>query len=271
MSPDSRDPAPDRFANAGDIDLTGLTETQLNILASMAEAMRVPVDVSDTDGSDLASVTFIEAMSNLLTLHHAQHEEPLNKKSFEYLFKTCLIASGRPAQMNPSPGDESWDIREADMRWSLKTEAAKGISPNMIRIEKLMEARWVRESNTPAQCAREVRLRLPQHMRDYDRILVLRAFARPGAYLYELVEVPKDLLVRAFTTARPADFEKQGSSISFGANFSGSDGKRIFRMLLDSSVEKIRLWYQRDSARVHGRWLVQVDRAQEAQQNAIEA
>ncbi|MGY4712946.1 hypothetical protein ACXDF8_25935 [Mycolicibacterium sp. CBM1] len=251
--------------------LQTLTPTQLALVLSMARAMQVPVTVSDTSDSDIIDDVFAETMSNLLTLHHALHEEPLNKKSFEYLFKQCLVASGHPAEINPTPGDESWDIRGAGFKWSLKTEAAKGISAATVKIEKLMEAIWVREATDPDKCAEAVRARINRHMQDYDRIIVLRAFVTTHGYRYDLVEIPKRVLVAHFESAEPQQFQKQGRSISYGADFSNTVGSKVFRILLDSSVEKIRLWYRSDFARVHGRWQVQVEAAQAAQQNTIEA
>lgn len=251
--------------------LETLTSTQLALVLSMARAMQIPVVVSDTADSDIVDDVFAETMSNLLTLHHALHEEPLNKKSFEYLLKQCLVASGRPAVINPAPGDESWDVEGAGYKWSLKTEAAKGISVSTVKIEKLMEAIWVREATDPDKCAEAVRTRINRHIQDYDRIIVLRAFATQDGYRYDLVEIPKPLLVASFENADPQQFEKQGRSISYGADFCDMHGARIFRILLDSSVEKIRLWFRSDFALIHGRWLVHVDAAQAAQQNTIEA
>lgn len=250
--------------------LKQLTPTQLVLLESMARAMLVPVDTSIRDDSDIASPLFVEAMSNILSLHHALHEEPLNKKAFEYMLKQCFLAVGQDAELNSAPGDEAWDIRAAGQRWSLKTEAALGISPTQIKVEKLMEARWVREAGTPQECAEGVAERLPQHMTHYDRILVLRAFKARSGYEYHMEEIPLGFLVSALQQAEPHQFAKTGRSISFGADFLAPDGTRAFRILLDSSVEKIRLWYTTSHARHHGTWFVHVDATQGVQTKTIE-
>lgn len=251
--------------------LPRLTFTQAVLLESMAHAMLVPVDTVIAHDTDIASPLFVEAMSNILALHHALHEEPLNKKSFEYMLKQCFLADGQEAEINSNPGDEAWDIRAAGQRWSLKTEAAVGISARQIKVEKLMEARWVREADTPDKCAKNVSERLPLHMRHYDRMLVLRAFKLRGGYRYFLEEIPLRPLVDALSGAKPQQFAKKGRSISYGADFpAAQDGIRAFRILLDSSVEKIRLWYTTSQARHHGSWFVHVDMTRGAQQKTIE-
>jgi len=208
-------------------------------------------------------------MSNLLTVHHALHEEPLSKKSFEYLFKQCLGAAGISARLNPNPGDAAWDVEGADIRWSLKTEAAKGISRRIIKIEKLMEARWVREATTPESCAEAVRTLLPRHMGDYQRIVVLRAFSTVDGFSYSLEEIPTALLLDKFSEVKASDIAKNGKAKSYGADFFDNDGQKIFRLLLDSSVEKVRLWFQADYSVNHGSWRIQVGDVQEAQQELI--
>ncbi|MGA6168614.1 hypothetical protein [Amycolatopsis magusensis] len=248
-----------------------LSDNQLKILASVANALKVPVDFVEFKSSDLATADFVETMANLLTLHHALHEAPLSKKPFEYSFKNCLLAQDSKAQLNPSPGDSAYDVSGLGQRWSLKTEAAKGISSKTVRIEKFMEARWVRECSSPEQCAHEVRNRVPAHMTGYDRIVVLRAFPKGDFVEYSLDEVPKSLLLDCFGQAKAEQFEKKGRSISFGADFY-IDGpqypKKAFRLLLDSSVEKLRLWYELSHVIRHGVWRVRASEIRTAQQNS---
>lgn len=209
-------------------------------------------------------------MSNLLSLHHSTNESPLNKKPFEYAIKQCLIAQGyAEADLNPRPGESAYDVFGNNERWSLKTEAAKGISLNQVKIEKLSEARWVREAETPELCAAEVRQRLPHHMEGYDRILVLRAQTRPDVFVYTLEEVPKELLRQSFLSAQPSMFAKTDrgarQGISFGADFAHPvNGDPLFRMLLDSSVEKVRVWFRLKYCIHHGTWVVRRPDSDEA-------
>lgn len=233
-----------------------LTPRRRALVLRMAEALTVPADVEPHD-SDLVDAAFSETLANSFLLHHAIHEEPLNKESFEYVMKGCAEAGGHVAALNPGRGTGTWDLRIDDVRWSLKTEAARGISRNTVKIEKLMEARWVRECTNPARCAAAVRAQIPAHMDGYDRIVVLRAFRRPGgAMRYDLVEPPKELLLQKLTTVVDAVFTKEGSKESYGANIDDAAG-RIFRILLDSSVEKVRIWFNVQRCKFHGSWTVQ--------------
>lgn len=222
----------------------------------MAEALTVPADIMRHD-SDLVDDAFAETLANSLLLHHAIHEEPLNKESFEYVMKGCAQASGQTAELNPGRGTATWDIKIDGVRWSLKTEAARGISPGTVKIEKLMEARWIRECSNPAKCAAAVQSHVPAHMAGYDRILVLRAFRREsGGIRYDLVEPPVTVIMDQLSVVSPSVFTKEGAKESYGASIDDVNGSRIFRILLDSSVEKIRIWFSVAHCRMHGSWTV---------------
>ncbi|MFD3487582.1 hypothetical protein [Streptomyces sp. NPDC058665] len=239
-----------------------LSLRQLQTVASMVRNLHIPVQFIAGTGAGIVDSVFAEEMSNLLSLHHSNHEAPLNKKPFEYAMKRCLIAQGhQEADLNPAPGESAYDVFGNNERWSLKTEAAKGLSPTQVKIEKFSEARWVREAITPEVCAAEVRERLPRHMEGYDRILILRGETRPDKFVYTLDEVPKSLLLSCFSSASPEMFSRKSRGgkpgISFGADFlHPTNHDKVFRMLLDSSVEKVRLWFQAKYCVRHGSWIV---------------
>jgi hypothetical protein len=234
-----------------------LPHSRLRMIASVVRALKTPADVEIGRETDIVDARFAETMANLLVLHHALHEEPLSKKRFEYVFRQCLIEQGHEASLNEAPGTLTYDVIGAGRRWSLKTEAARGISRQQVKIEKLMEARWIRECATAEDCAREVRDRLPGHMRGYDRILVLRAFVETDATEYTLEEVPINVLQKCFAEAKPDMFERRKKSPSFGADFyEPGETTRAFRMLLDSSVEKVRIWFDLARCLHHGRWVI---------------
>jgi hypothetical protein len=250
------DPEPEGFSDFASV-LARLTPRRRALLLRMAEALTAPAVIQRHD-SDLVDDPFSETLANSLLLHHAIHEEPLNKESFEYVMKGCAEAGGHFAELNPGRGTGTWDIRVDDLRWSLKTEAARGISPRTVKIEKLMEARWIRECTNPARCAAAVRAQIPAHMDGYDRILVLRAFRLAGgAMRYDLVEPPKELLLARLSAVPPTAFTKEGAKESYGADIDDENGQRVFRILLDSSVEKIRIWFNLEHCRLHGSWTVQ--------------
>lgn len=253
----------DQILNEITTGLDHLTQRQLQTVAAMVKSLHIPVEFMPGEGSNIVDQRFADEMSNLLSLHHSNHESPLNKKPFEYAMKQCLIAQGYlESDLNPRPGESAYDVYGNNERWSLKTEAAKSLSRNQVKIEKLSEARWVRDAETPEACATEVRQRLPHHMAGYDRILVLRAETQPDRFVYTLEEVPKSLLEQAILSAEPGMFNKTDrgtkKGISFGADFFHPDNHNIlFRMLLDNSVEKVRVWFQVKYCIHHGTWIVQ--------------
>jgi hypothetical protein len=238
--------------------VASLSDTQVGLLLRMAQAMRLPVEVDRADDSDIVDDRFSEALANFLLLHHAIHVEPLNKAAFEYMFVACSEAAGRPTRRNTATGSASYDVEADGVRWALKTEAGKKPSQTVVRIEKFMEARWIRECTNPAKCASAVRLHVPGHMGDYERMLILRATQDATARVttYELLELPKNELMK-LTQAQAGWFTKEGSKESYGADVKDEDGNRVFRILLDSSVEKVRIWFSIAKAINHGRWMVQ--------------
>ncbi|UQX02431.1 hypothetical protein [Streptomyces sp. RerS4] len=252
----------ERVTNEIHSGLDALSMRQLETVASMVKSLRVPVRFLRGNGAGIVDESFAEEMSNLLSLHHSNHEAPLNKKPFEYAMKRCLIAQGHDeADLNPTPGESAYDVFGNGERWSLKTEAAKGLSPTQVKIEKFSEARWVRDATTAELCAAEIRERLPRHLDGYDRILMLRAETRADSFVYTLEEVPKKILLDCFTSATPEMFTKKDRGgkpgISFGADFlHPNNGDKAFRMLLDSSVEKVRLWFRTKYCIRHGSWVV---------------
>lgn len=131
----------------------------------------------------------------------------------------------------------------------MKTEAAKGIKADKITISKFTEARWIQQAATLEELAAGVRTRIPAHLEHYDRILVLRARELSDTrLLYEIVEIPRDLL-RRVETLTAVDFTtrtRQGGSTgkvtvgglpAFTVRLDGSDGKiSLVDVMIDQCV-----------------------------------
>jgi Type II site-specific deoxyribonuclease len=233
------------------------------LLQKMASAMTVPIKKLVPVDSDNATHNFEVAFSNQLLIHHATSDEPLKKKSFEYLLRTAFEADGRRAEINLQT--KSWDVKADEERFSLKTEAESRMPLDSIRIQKFMDATWVRECVSAAEYASRAAEAFPAHLAHYDRILVLRVFKNPGvdAYRYQLVEVPKTIL-GLLGNLDPASIERTrgdkenrgyGANVEFTAPGGGS--VRAFRVLFDRSVGKVRLHSIRQSlCKVHGEWTI---------------
>jgi hypothetical protein len=71
---------------------------------------------------------------------------------------------------------------------------------------------------------------------------------------YDLVEPPVTVILEKLSAVSPSLFTKAGAMRSYGASIDDADGSRIFRILLDSSAEKIRIWFDAARCRMHGHY-----------------
>lgn len=180
--------------------LAPLSTAQLEVLAGIVEGFGARLEVYADPASDFASDAFAQALGDLLLIHHTLSRESFSKDKFEHGLETALRRVGVPASL-AAKGNPGHDITVRDERWSLKTQADRGIKPDRIHISKFMElgkGQWVAESDLAG-----LRDRMFAHMQGYDRIFTLRtlsaatASARDPFHRYELVEIPKALLLRA--------------------------------------------------------------------------
>lgn len=177
-----------------------LTLIRLEVIALMVQAFSVEMDARTLSDSDFASAAFAEAFGDVLLIHHTLSSESFTKDKFEHGLQAILRRLGHEATLAPR-GNPGHDITVGTERWSLKTQADRGIKSDRIHISKFMElgrGQWRDESDLVG-----LRERMFEHMRAYDRIFTLRCLsaassrAREGHHEYELVEIPKLLLERA--------------------------------------------------------------------------
>ena len=218
--------------------VTGLDPVQVELLTEIAAVMLRRVEETVNPGSDLVTSRFAANFRNRLLIHHATNEAKLTKKGFEYAFKGACEAEGKTGFITPSDTFSGVDVTIDGTQFSLKTEASKDIKAEQITISKFTEARWIQQQTTLDELARGAASRIPAHLNNYDRILVLRARELSSVRLqYEIVEIPRDLIRRiaAFTAA---DFSPRtaqgGSSAKVTIN-----GKPAFTLRLDGSDGKI--------------------------------
>jgi len=218
--------------------VTGLDPVQVELLTEIATVMMRRVEETVNPTSDLVTPRFAANFRNRLLIHHATNEAKLTKKAFEYAFKGACEADGKTGFITLSDTFSGVDVTIDGVRFSLKTEASKDIKAEQITISKFTEARWIQQQTTLDELAREAASRVPAHLNNYDRILVLRARELSGSRLrYEIVEVPRDLL-RRVSTLTAADFSPRtaqgGSSARVIVN-----GRDAFTLRLDGSDGKI--------------------------------
>lgn len=248
-----------------------LEPARVALLVDMARALAGDVEEEISSDSDVLTEGFAENFVNRLRIYHATNAEKFNKKAFEYAFVAAARYAGSSAEVLPNAVAPDADVEVDEVRFSLKTEAAKNLNPRRIHVSKFAEARWIRECQTPEDFAREAAQRIPEHLRRYERILTLRAFDVSAGPLegdlpsvrYELWEVPRELLLRA-EDLRPEDFAPRSSAGSSRADIKLGDGTTAFRLTLDGSVEKVTLaGIRTDLCRLHGAWTVPVLVAEE--------
>lgn len=231
-----------------------LDPEQRKLLLEVGRAMLRPIQETLNDQSDLATPSFRNCFRNRLLIHHATTEAKLTKKSFEYAFAKACLADGKTALIIPSQTNPGADVVVDGVPFSLKTEAATDIRPDRINISKLSEARWIQQCQTIEELAHEAATRIPAHLENYNRIVMLRAYNRQnGKVLYELMEIHKSTLLH-IQKLTPADFSarsNQGGSTAkvfidgeeaFSLRLDGSDGKVTIASLRSSFCSKHCAW-----------------------------
>lgn len=235
---------------------TVLDPVQVELLTDIARVMLRQVEETLSPASDFVTARFAANFRNRLLIHHAVNEAKLTKKAFEFAFKGACEANGKTALITLSDTYSGVDVTVGGERFSLKTEAAKGIKADRITISKFTEARWIQQAATLEELAAGVRTRIPAHLEHYDRIIVLRARGLSETrLLYEIVEIPRRLL-RRVETLTAADFTartKQGGSTGKVR----VDGRPAFTVRLDGSDGKISLVdVMMDQCVRHAQWVI---------------
>ena len=217
---------------------TRLDPIQVELLMEVARTMMRQVEETINPDSDFATPRFTANFRNRLLIHHATNEARLSKKAFEYAFKGAFAADGKAGTITVSDTFSGVDVTIEGVKFSLKTEASKDIRADRITISKFTEARWIQQFSTLDDLAREAARRIPAHLSQYDRILVLRARDISATrLLYEIAEIPRDVLgrVAALTSADFSPRTSQGGSSAKVA----IDGRPAFTLRLDGSDGKI--------------------------------
>lgn len=142
--------------------------------------------------SDIVTQIVLDNLGDRLLIHHAGSRQALSKDRFEFAFEAALNDSGIPARLVKSRTNRGHDLTIADIPVSLKTEAAANIRDDSIHVSKWME---LGKGEWKLPLLRDLFL---EHMQSYERIFTLRCLdADPAHVSYELVEIPKALMLEA--------------------------------------------------------------------------
>jgi len=179
--------------------LKDLSESQLQWTEGVIRQFQQKPNLWRNPVSDLVTECVLEMFGDALQIHHCLSTEALSKDRFEYAFdrvlNRCGITSSLAVKCNPGH-----DITIKGVPFSLKTQADKGIQRDALHISKFMElgkGKWEVEEDLIG-----LRDQFFAHMQSYERILQLRRLTnREILQEYELVEIPKELLLQAATGA----------------------------------------------------------------------
>lgn len=192
--------------------LEGLSEGQLMWIERTAGIFASPASY-EFARTDFLSQEVLQDFGDTLKVHHAFSNEAFSKDKFEYALEQLLQMRGVPARLAPK-GNPGHDITINGQRVSLKTQADDKLKEDEIFISKFRElgkGKWKKQISH----LKAFRDQFLEHLENYDRIFTLRTLKRPPKpkkdandeeamldkapkkWKYELVEIPKDLLLKA--------------------------------------------------------------------------
>ncbi len=232
-----------------------LSESQFMWAERIIGQFRLKPDFYRDPNSDLILPCVLEAFGDVLQIHHCYSAEALSKDRFEYALERVLNGCGIPAQ-RARRGNPGYDLRIWDTQVSLKTQADKSIQREFLHISKFMElgkGKWATEEDVAG-----LRERFFRHMDSYERILQLRRLTATESFQeYELVEIPKSLLLRAATGHIEMKHDsRQDPKPAICNVIDNETGGRLFQLYFDAGSErKLQIKHlAKHNCIVHAQW-----------------
>lgn len=174
-----------------------LSDGQMSLIQESVDAFNKPyINIERNSTSDLVSEKFLYDFGDLLRIHHCYSKQPFSKDKFEYALERVCNINNLNAKLSTA-GNPGNDITIDGIGFSLKTQADSNIRAGKVHISKFME---LGKGNWSDKIEDLIGLRQQffNHMRSYERILTLRCLDKKVEhYKYELVEIPKKLLLEA--------------------------------------------------------------------------
>jgi Type II site-specific deoxyribonuclease len=176
--------------------LEKLTNGQLILIEKVIQQFTKDFVFRKNKNSDIINDCILQDFGDALRIHHCFSREAFTKDKFEYALERVSKLCEVEAHLAPR-GNPGHDITINSTPFSLKTQADKDIKKDYIHISKFMElgkGQWGDQQSDLIG----LRDQFFHHMRNYERILTLRRlFSKGGRWHYELVEIPKPLLLEA--------------------------------------------------------------------------
>lgn len=236
-------------------DLTTLSGSQLAWMEGVIKQFAIEPELQRNPASDLISDCVLAMFGDALQIHHCFSTEALSKDRFEYAFNRVLNQCGIPSALADKchPGH---DLTIRGVPFSLKTQADRSIRADLLHISKFMElgkGQWVTEQDLLG-----LRDRFFRHMESYERVLQLRRITdREELQQYELVEIPKALLLRS-ANCDPVMMHASPQNPKPGKCTVEEDGEVLFELYFDGGTER-KLQIRRlrkDLCTVHAEWRI---------------
>lgn len=237
--------------------ISTLSDSQFDLIEQIIQQLSQGfIDARRNPLSTIMTPCMFETLGDSLQIHHCFSKEPLSKDRFEYAFERAGNMCGFHA-IFADKGHPGHDLTMNGERFSLKTEAAKHIKNDFIHISKFME---LGKGQWDLAALREQFVR---HMESYERILVLRCLSKqPSPWSYELVEIPKSLLLEA-TTGELRFQEQSRQNPKPGHCYVRDPGGILkYQLYFDGGTErKLQIQHiQKSLCITHAYWIFQVDR-----------
>jgi type II restriction enzyme len=228
-----------------------LTPSQLDWVGGVIRQFHLPHEFNRKDDSDLVTPKVLDMLGDALRIHHAFSRQALSKDRFEFAFERSLNRAGIQAELVKNRTNRGHDITIMGVPVSLKTQADAGIRADSLHISKFME---LGKGAWELNLLREMFL---VHMRSYDRILQFRCLTPgPTAYLYELVEIPKNLLLESASVELVTQAtSRQSPKPGYGYVYD-SEKNLKFALYFDGGTErKLQIKaIKKDLCTVHATW-----------------
>jgi len=215
--------------------IPSLTDGQLYWLNRVIQVFDSPRQFKIEQSNLLDKVT-LENFGDALRIHHSFSAESFSKDKFEYVFEKVLKMSGHRAILAPR-GNRGHDIAINNVQVSLKTQADNNIREEKIWISKFMElgrGKWGDDDDDLIG----LRKLFLDHLKNYDRILTLRALEKGPQWRYELVEIPKTLM----EAAKNGKLEMKKESTQYPkpgyCYVQSAEGEDIYQLYFDAGGER---------------------------------
>lgn len=212
-----------------------LDDGYLQLLIDIAEILQREVVVT-TDHTPPFDEDFAHHFAGLLLVHHALSSEAFTKDKFEHAMVRVLNQCGFKSKL-ADRGNPGNDILVDGHPWSLKTQADKQLKVGSLHISKFMElgkGEWTASIDS----LRGLRQRMFEHMENYERIFSLRFKKKGELNHYELVEIPKALLLEAeHGVFNLCESSRQNPMPGYCTVY-GENGSVKFKLYFDGGTER---------------------------------